>query len=66
MGDKRLYCNPIRGREYNFFVRINGYHELDLMDTYTFINNYYKLFGSDFYLSEFQDYQEINFLLIIF
>ena len=25
-GDKRLYCNPIRGREYNFFVRINGYH----------------------------------------
>ena len=59
--DKRLYCNPIRGKEYNFFVRINGYHELDLMDTQTIINNYYKLFGSDFYLSEFQDNQEIKF-----
>ena len=25
-GDKRKYCNPVRGKEYNFFIRINGYH----------------------------------------
>ena len=42
-GDIRLYCDPVRGKEYNFFVRINGYHELDLMDTYTIINDYYKI-----------------------
>ena len=60
-GDKRLYCDPVRGKEYNFFVRINGYHELDLMDTYTIINNYYKILGHDFYLSEIQDNQEIKF-----
>jgi len=60
-GAIKLYCNPIGGKEYNFFVRINGYHELDLMDAETVINNYYKLFGSDFYLSEFQDNQEIKF-----
>ena len=60
-GDKRLYCTPERGKEYNFFVRINGYHELDLMDTYTIINDYYKIIGTDFYLSENQDNQEIKF-----
>jgi len=60
-GDKRLYCKPVRGKEYNFFVRINGLHELDLMDTYVIVNNYYKIIGTDFYLSEIQDNQEIKF-----
>ena len=60
-GDKRLYCTPERGKEYNFFVRINGYHELDLMDTHTIINNYYKILGCNFYLSENQDEQGIKF-----
>ena len=59
--DKRLYCKLVRGKEYNFFIRINGYHELDLMETFTEINNYYKIFGNNYYLSESQDNQEINF-----
>ena len=59
--DKRLYCIPVRGKEYNFFVRINGYHELDLMDTYTQITNFYKIYGKDYYLTENQDKQEIKF-----
>ena len=31
------------------------------MDTYTIINDYYKIIGTDFYLSENQDNQEIKF-----
>ena len=30
-------------KEYYFFIRISGYHELDLMDTYTTMDNYYKI-----------------------
>ena len=60
-GDKRLYCDPVRGKEYYFFIRISGYHELDLMDTYTTMDNYYKITGNDYYLSETQDTQEIKF-----
>ena len=59
--DKRLYCNTVRGQEYNFFMRISGYHELDLMQVYTIIHDYYQIFGKDFYLSESQDRQEIKF-----
>ena len=59
--DIRLYCNPTRGKEYNFFIRINGYNELDLMDTYLTTNNFYKINGNDYYLSEMQDNQEIKF-----
>lgn len=29
--DKREYYKPIRRKEYNFFIRINGSNELDLM-----------------------------------
>ena len=60
-GDKRMYCNPVRGKEYNFFIRINGYHELDLMETHTEIHDYYKINGYTYYLSEIQDEEEIKF-----
>ena len=60
-GDIRLYCSPERGKEYNFFIRINGYNELNLMNAYTIIDNYYEINGKNYYLSETQDNQEIKF-----
>ena len=50
--DTRLDCTPVRGKEYQFYFMINGYNELNLMDVYTNINNYYKITGYDYYLPE--------------
>ena len=53
--DKRQYCEPERGKEYNFFIRINGLNELDLMDANVEIKNYYKLLGRNYYLEDDQE-----------
>ena len=50
-----MYCEPVRGKEYNFYIRINALNELDLMEVYP-KQDYYKLIGKKFYL---EDEQEI-------
>ena len=59
--DTRLDCTPVRGKEYQFYFMINGYNELNLMDVYTNINNYYKITGYDYYLPEEEETKEIKF-----
>lgn len=59
-GDKRLYCTPVRGKEYQFYFMINGYNELNLMEADTIKTDYYKINGSNYYLSEEQT-KEIKF-----
>ena len=62
-GDKRLYCNPQRGKIYNFFIMINGYNELDLMNVeISEIGRYYYIIiGNDSYLSEGEERAYIKF-----
>ena len=60
-GDKRLYCNPKRGKVYNFFIMINGYNELNLMNAYLNVSNYYRLIKNDYYLSENEERVYIKF-----
>ena len=60
-GDKRLYCNPQRGKVYNFFIMINGYNELNLMNAYLNVSNYYRLIKNDYYLSENEERVYIKF-----
>ena len=50
--EKRLDCVPVRGKEYQFYIMINGYGELNVMDTYTIISDYYQINGDNYYLSE--------------
>lgn len=59
--DRRLDCTPVRGKEYQFYIMINGYNELNLMKAYTIINNYYKITGYNYYLSEEEETKEIKF-----
>ena len=42
-GDKRLYCTPVRGKEYQFYFMINGYNELNLMYAATELTDYFLL-----------------------
>ena len=58
--DKRLDCTPVRGKEYQFYFMINGYNELNLMKATTSITDYYKISGTNFYLSE-EETKEIKF-----
>ena len=55
-GDKRLYCQPAAGKDYNFFIRINGLYELDLMNAYTSIRDYYKFNCDHTYLEDYRSY----------
>ena len=59
--DKRLDCTPVRGKEYQFYFMINGYNELNLMEVSTIINDYYKIIGYNYYLSEEEETKEIKF-----
>ena len=59
-GDKRLYCTPVRGKEYQFYFMINGYNELNLMYAATELTDFYKIIGADFYLTE-EETKEIKF-----
>ena len=58
--DKRLYCTPVRGKEYQFYFMINGYNELNLMYAATELTDFYKIIGADFYLTE-EETKEIKF-----
>ena len=58
--DQRLYCEPVRGKEYNFYIRINALNELDLMEAYP-NQDYYKLLGKIFYLEDKQETLFLNF-----
>ena len=60
-GDKRLYCQPAAGKDYNFFIRINGLYELDLMNAYTSIRDYYKFNGDHYYLEDDQENMPLKF-----
>ena len=53
--DKREYCKQEAGKEYNFFIRINGLNELNLMNTNLHNKNYYKLIGRNYYLEDDQE-----------
>ena len=58
--DKRLYCTPVRGKEYQFYFMINGYNEINLMNAETVLTDFYKIIGADFYLTE-EETKEIKF-----
>ena len=60
-GDDREYCQPAVGKEYNFYIKINGLFELDLMEANTFIKDYYKLNGADYYLGDKQENMPLKF-----
>ena len=60
LGDKRLYCTPVRGKEYQFYFMINGYNEINLMNAETVLSDFYKIIGADFYLTE-EETKEIKF-----
>ena len=60
-GDKRQYCQPAAGKDYNFFIRINGLYELDLMKVSTSIRNYYKFIGAHYYLEDDQEKLSLKF-----
>ena len=49
------------GKEYNFYIKINGLFELDLMEANTFIKDYYKLNGADYYLGDKQENMPLKF-----
>ena len=55
-----MYCTPVRGKEYQFYFMINGYNELNLMETSTIKTDYYKIMGANYYLSE-EETKEIKF-----
>ena len=59
--DRRLGCTPVKGKQYQFYFMINGYNELNLMKANTIINNYYKIIGHNYYLSEKEAKKEIKF-----
>ena len=58
---KDYYCNPQRGKVYNFFIMINEYNELNLMNAYLNVSNYYRLIENDYYLSENEERVYIKF-----
>ena len=59
--DKRQYCQPVVGKEYNFFIRLNGLYELDLMNASVAIDNYYELLGTTYYLEDNQEIMPLTF-----
>ena len=59
--DKREYCKQESGKEYNFFIRINGLNELNLMNTNLHNKNYYKLIGRNYYLEDNQEILPLKF-----
>ena len=59
--DKRQYCQPEVGKEYNFYIRINGLYELDLMKASAEIDNYYELLGTTYYLDDNQEIMPLTF-----
>ena len=59
--DKREYCKQESGKEYNFFIRINGLNELNLMNTNLHNKNYYKLIGRNYYLEDDQEILPLKF-----
>ena len=60
-GDKRNYCQPAAGKDYNFFIRISGLYELDLMKASTSIRDYYKFNGAHYYLENDQENMPLKF-----
>jgi len=60
-GDKREYCEPVAGKEYYFYIRINGLYELDLMNAYVDNRNYYQLLGTEYYLEDIQEIMPLKF-----
>ena len=61
LGGKIQYCKPVAGKEYNFYIRINGLHELDLMNATIHNKNYYELIGTQFYLEDNQEIMPLKF-----
>ena len=59
--DKRQYCQPEVGKEYNFYIRINGLYELDLMKASAEIDNYYELLGTTYFLEDNQEIMPLTF-----
>ena len=60
-GDLRFYCTPEEGKEYYFFIRINGLNELDLMGATVNNKNYYQLLGDIYYLEDNQEIMSLKF-----
>ena len=60
-GDKRQYCEAAEGKEYNFYIRINGLYELDLMKASVENRNYYELIETKYYLEDNQEIMPLNF-----
>ena len=60
-GDLRMHCTPEAGKEYYFYIRINGLSELDSMDAIVKNRNYYQFLGDNYYLGDTQEIMHLKF-----